>query len=205
METRLTVDTKFTKAYFNPLFAVLNIRNKNALAEHIIMNSKTKAAQAQILATYNCPWLDIPFQGIDTTFVFPLNANPNRRQADLVAAQTERSIAPLLVAEVDEANPVAGHKSYRLFNRGQGIAFQVHYWEGHVNARFNSRTIRRVHPPTIGPGASAQVVIDGRLETWTARYKGIDDQERWLMVYLGDDRGQQHTIRLAGEERTLDL
>ena len=37
-----------------------------------------------------------------------------QRQADLVAAQTEMSIAPLLVAEVDEANPVAGHKSYRL-------------------------------------------------------------------------------------------
>lgn len=128
-----------------------------------------------------------------------------QRQADLVAAQTEMSIAPLLVAEVDEANPIAGHKSYRLFNRGQGIAFQVHYWEGHVNARFSSRTIRSVHPPTIGPGASAQVVIDGRLETWTARYKGIDDQERWLMVYLDDDRGQQHIIRLAGEERTLDL
>ena len=64
-QVRLTVDSK-------QLFAVLKIRNKNALAEHIIMNFKTKAAQAQILAFYNGPWLDIPFQSIDTSFVFPL-------------------------------------------------------------------------------------------------------------------------------------
>jgi hypothetical protein len=51
---------------------VLKIRRKNALAEHIIMNFKTKAAQAQLVAFYNGPWLDIPFQSIDTSFVFPL-------------------------------------------------------------------------------------------------------------------------------------
>jgi hypothetical protein len=71
-QVRLTVDSKFTKTHFTRLFAVLKIRNKNALAEHIIMNFKTKAAQAQILAFYNGPWLDIPFQSIDTSFVFPL-------------------------------------------------------------------------------------------------------------------------------------
>ena len=71
-QLRLTVDSKFTKTHFNQLFAVLKIRKKNALAEHIIMNFKTKAAQAQILAFYNGPWLDIPFQSIDTAFVFPL-------------------------------------------------------------------------------------------------------------------------------------
>jgi hypothetical protein len=71
-QVRLTVDSKFTKTHFNQLFAVLKIRNKNALAEHIIMNFKTKAAQAQILTFYNGPWLDIPFQSIDTSFVFPL-------------------------------------------------------------------------------------------------------------------------------------
>ena len=54
-QLRLTVDSKFTKSHFNQLFAVLKIRNKNALAEHIIMNFKTKAAQAQILAFYNGP------------------------------------------------------------------------------------------------------------------------------------------------------
>jgi hypothetical protein len=51
---------------------VLKIRRKNALAEHIIMNFKTKAAQAQLVAFYNGPWLNIPFQSIDTAFVFPL-------------------------------------------------------------------------------------------------------------------------------------
>jgi hypothetical protein len=71
-QVRLTVDSKFTKAHFNQLFAVLKIRNKNALAEHIIMNFKSNAAQAQILAFYNGPWLNIPFQSIDTSFVFPL-------------------------------------------------------------------------------------------------------------------------------------
>jgi hypothetical protein len=40
------VDSKFTKTHFNQLFAVLRIRRQNALAEHIIMNFKTKAAQA---------------------------------------------------------------------------------------------------------------------------------------------------------------
>ena len=37
-QVRLTVDSKFTKTHFSQLFAVLKIRNKNALAEHIIMN-----------------------------------------------------------------------------------------------------------------------------------------------------------------------
>jgi hypothetical protein len=71
-QVRLTVDSKFTKTHFNQLFAVLKIRNKNALAEHIILNFRTKAAQAQILAFYNGSWLNIPFQSIDTSFVFPL-------------------------------------------------------------------------------------------------------------------------------------
>jgi hypothetical protein len=49
-QIRLTVDSKFTKTLFTQLFAVLKIRNKNALAEHIIMNFKTKTAQAQLVA-----------------------------------------------------------------------------------------------------------------------------------------------------------
>ena len=71
-QVRLTVDSKFTKSHFNQLFAALKIRKKNALAEHIIIGFKTKAAQTQIMAFYNGPWLDIPFQSIDTSFVFPL-------------------------------------------------------------------------------------------------------------------------------------
>ena len=71
-QLRLTVDSKFTKSHFSQLFAVLKIRRKNALAEHIIMNFKSKAAQAQLIAFYNNQWLNIPFQSIDTAFVFPL-------------------------------------------------------------------------------------------------------------------------------------
>jgi hypothetical protein len=71
-QLRLTVDSRFTKSHFNQLFAVFKIRKKNALAEHIIMHFKTKVAQSQLLAFYNNQWLNIPFQSIDTAFVFPL-------------------------------------------------------------------------------------------------------------------------------------
>ena len=71
-QLRLTVDSKFAKSHFSQLFAVLKIRRKNALAEHIIMNFKTKAAQSQLIAFYNNQWLNNPFQSIDTAFVFPL-------------------------------------------------------------------------------------------------------------------------------------
>ena len=71
-QLRLTVDSKFTKSHFSQLFAVLKIRRKNALAEQIIMSFKTKAVQTQLLAFYNNQWLNIPFQSIDTAFVFPL-------------------------------------------------------------------------------------------------------------------------------------
>ena len=71
-QLRITVDSRFTKSYFNQLFAVLKIRKKNALAEHIIMSFKSKVAQTQLVAFYNNQWLNIPFQSIDTAFVFPL-------------------------------------------------------------------------------------------------------------------------------------
>ena len=71
-QLRLTVDSRFTVRHFNQLFALLKVRRKNALAELIIMSFKTKAAQAQLLAFYNNQWLNIPFQTIDTAFVFPL-------------------------------------------------------------------------------------------------------------------------------------
>ena len=71
-QLRLTVDSKFTKSHFSQLFAVLKIRRKNALAEPIIMSFKSKAAQAQLVAFYNNQWQNIPFQSIDTAFVFPL-------------------------------------------------------------------------------------------------------------------------------------
>jgi hypothetical protein len=71
-QLRLTVDSKFTKSNFSQLFAVFKIRRKNALAEHIVMSFKSKAARTRLLAFYKDQWLNIPFQGIDTAFVFPL-------------------------------------------------------------------------------------------------------------------------------------
>jgi hypothetical protein len=71
-QLRLTIDSRFTKSHFNQLFAVMKIRKKNALAEHIIMSFKSKVAQTQLVAFYNNQWLNIPFQTIDTAFVFPL-------------------------------------------------------------------------------------------------------------------------------------
>ena len=63
-QIRLTVDSQFTKSHFSQLFAVLKIRRKNALAEHIIMNFKTKAAQTQLVAFYNGPWLTFHFRAL---------------------------------------------------------------------------------------------------------------------------------------------
>lgn len=128
-----------------------------------------------------------------------------KRQADLIAIQIDMSMSPLLVAEPDDSNPIRGHRSYRLINRGQGVAFQVHYWEAHMNARDGSRAIHAVQPPTLAPGVSAGIVVPDRLECWTVQYKGIDNQERWLMVYLEPGRGQQHTIRIAGTQKVLDV
>ena len=65
-QLRLTVDSKFTKSHFGQLFAVLKIRRKNALAEHIIMSFKTKAAQTQLLR------LPRPSKSTPATSVAPL-------------------------------------------------------------------------------------------------------------------------------------
>ena len=95
-QLRLTVDSRFTKSHFNQLFAVLGIRRKNALAEHIIMNFKTKVAQAQLVAFYNNQWLNIPFQSIDTAFVFPLTfeiADELERVGGVVLCGVNRSKA----------------------------------------------------------------------------------------------------------------
>jgi hypothetical protein len=80
-QLRLTVDSKFTKSHFSQLFAVLKVRRKNALAEHIIMSFKSKAAQA-LVTFYNNQWQNIPFQSIDTAFVFPFTLVQDRSFAE---------------------------------------------------------------------------------------------------------------------------
>jgi len=71
-QLRLTVDSRFTVPHFKQLFGKLGIRKKNALAEHIITNFKTKKAEEALKDFFNGEWLNIPFQAIDNQFVFPL-------------------------------------------------------------------------------------------------------------------------------------
>lgn len=71
-QIRLTIDSFYTLHYFNQLFAVFGISNKNALAERIINSFNTKEAAARLQVFYKGPWLEIPFQRIDTSAVFPL-------------------------------------------------------------------------------------------------------------------------------------
>jgi hypothetical protein len=52
--------------------AIQTKRRVVAPAEKRTQIRKTKASQAQLVAFFNGPWLNIPFQTIDTAFVFPL-------------------------------------------------------------------------------------------------------------------------------------
>lgn len=49
-------------------------------------------------------------------------------QTRLLADLLELSTAPLLVFEPD--GKVNSHHQWKLVNRGKGVAFQVHYWQG---------------------------------------------------------------------------
>jgi len=69
---RLTIDSFYTLHYFNQLFAVFGIATKNALAEKIMTQFTTKDAESKLATFYAGPWLEIPFQRIDTSIVFPL-------------------------------------------------------------------------------------------------------------------------------------
>ncbi len=71
-QMRLTIDSFYTLHNFNQLFAVFGIATKNALAEKIMTQFTTKDAETKLSAFYAGPWLEIPFQRIDTSIVFPL-------------------------------------------------------------------------------------------------------------------------------------
>lgn len=71
-QMRLTIDSFYTLHYFNQLFAVFGITTKNALAEKIMTQFTTKDAEAKLSTFYTGLWLEIPFQRIDTSIVFPL-------------------------------------------------------------------------------------------------------------------------------------
>jgi hypothetical protein len=85
-QVRLTIDSRFTQYYFDRFISVFKIRKRNAIAEHIIMNFKTKAAQARLQAFYKNEWQNIPYPEIDTAFVFPLT-NKIRDELDRVGGE----------------------------------------------------------------------------------------------------------------------
>jgi hypothetical protein len=71
-QMRLTIDSFYTLHYFNQLFAVFGIATKNALAEKIMTQFSSQEAESKLAIFYAGPWLEIPFQRIDTSIVFPL-------------------------------------------------------------------------------------------------------------------------------------
>jgi hypothetical protein len=131
-------------------------------------------------------------------------AKSAQRQADLLADQTELSTAPLIVAELALGTAIPGHCNYALFNRGQGVAFQVSYWHGGLEKKDAIKTaIFAVQPSTLAPETSAPIAINNQWEVWTIRYKGIDRQERWTIVYKDTARGQEHVVQKGSQELYL--
>jgi hypothetical protein len=121
-----------------------------------------------------------------------------KTQCDLLSSQLELSTAPLLVAEPDDR---ANMKNYKLVNRGQGMAFQVYYWHGGLAKKDQGAVpIKTVQPSTLAPGASVYVPIPPGWDSWTVRYKGIDRQERWTIVYRDESKGQEHVMRRGPQE-----
>ncbi len=92
-------------------------------------------------------------------------------------------------------------KNYKLFNRGQGMAFQVFCWQGGLEMKEKgSIPIIPVQPSTLAPGSSVYVPIPPAWLSWTVRYKGIDRQERWTIVYRDENKGQEHVMRRGLQE-----
>jgi hypothetical protein len=119
-------------------------------------------------------------------------------QCDLLSSQLELEIAPLLVAEPDDRPNMVG---YKIVNRGKGAAFQVLYWNGgfEKDNLHQCRQMTVVSPSTLAPNAAFYLPIPTAWECWTVRYRGIDRQERWTIVYR-DGRPQEHVMRKGSQE-----
>lgn len=104
---------------------------------------------------------------------------------------------PLLVVEPDDR---PGYKGCKLVNRGQGVAFQILYWNGELNVRDQGPPIFFVQPSTMGPGNSAYLPIPLAWKAFTVMYKGLDRAERWTIVYLDPQKPQDHVVRKGLEE-----
>lgn len=129
-------------------------------------------------------------------------ASAAKQQAELLESQLEINTAPLIVAEpINE--PIIQYRRYKLFNRGAGTAFQVLYWQGGLEARNQNQgqiPIVPIQPSTIAPNLSVPVNIPVGWECFTVRYKGIDRQERWTVVYADAGKPQQHIVRKGLQE-----
>jgi hypothetical protein len=122
----------------------------------------------------------------------------SKRQADLLARQYELSTAPLLVGEPDDRPKM---KNCKVVNRGQGVAFQVFYWQGGLEKKDQGPVqIFPVQPSTLAPGAFAYLPIPPAWESWTVRYKGSDRQDRWTILYRDPAKSQEHVIRQGLQE-----
>lgn len=133
-------------------------------------------------------------------------AEATEAQARLTAEQIEISTSPLLVFEPDErAN---NHLEWRLVNRGPGVAFQAHLWQGGFEyfrpGPGTGYSYRALNPPTLAPGAAIYVPIDPLWKQWTVKYKGLDDEYRATRMNRDNSDGQQYIIRRGGKEITLD-
>lgn len=117
-------------------------------------------------------------------------AESTKRQADLIANQLELNTAPFLVSELGP----------KVVNRGLGMAFQVHYWQGpHEMKGKGSPSF--VVPSTLAPGSGAELRLPGDWGCWTICYKGSDGQDRWTTAYRDHyNRPQEHTIRRGTQE-----
>lgn len=126
-------------------------------------------------------------------------------QARLTADQIELSTAPLLVFEPDDRPMGSGLK---LVNRGHGVAFQVHYWEGgfeHFHPRPGTGYACKIlEPSTLAPGMFVYLKAPEQLHSLTVKYKGTDDQERATTMNWDNMGGQHYIIRRGGKEITLD-
>jgi hypothetical protein len=126
-------------------------------------------------------------------------------QARLTADQLELSTAPLLVFEPDAR---VKENQWRLVNRGQGVAFQVHLWQGgfeHFHPREGSGyTFKVLNPSTLAPGMFVYLDIDPLWQTWTVKYRGVDDQARATKMNRDNQGGQHYILHRGGREITLD-
>ena len=122
-----------------------------------------------------------------------------QRQSDLLSAQIEQSVAPLLVAEPDDR---PDFRNYKLVNRGPGVAFHIFYWNGglEVKNRGEGIPVTPVQPSTLGSGNFAYLPIPPAWEVFTVMYKGSDRNQRWTVVYRDANKGQQHVVRKGLQE-----